>query len=159
VDESSPTTPQRPDAWLCELTIQESPSPPVEPSPSAVQEPSLESASDVDAAQMPVCSLRSDHATRASDQGYLPIGLDTYLSLVDWTGRQIRVGSRGTIPSHFAPILERLHLNDDRWIETVRQFGRWFKRAVGRPDSLKTLAEQTGRRWFHGQRAAAAAFL
>ena len=36
---------------------------------------------------------------------------------------------------------------------------RWFKRAVGRRDSLKLLAEQTGRRWFHGQRAAAAAFL
>jgi hypothetical protein len=62
---------------------------------------------------------------------------------VDWTGRQIRATSRGTIPAHLAPILERLHLKDDRWIETVRQFGRWFKRAVGRRDSLKTLAEQT----------------
>jgi REP element-mobilizing transposase RayT len=89
----------------------------------------------------------------------LRIGLDTYLSLVDWTGREIRGASRGTIPAHFAPILERLHLKDDRWIETVRQFGRWFKRAVGRRASLKILAEQTGRRWFHGQRAAGVAFL
>ena len=44
------------------------------------------------------------------------------------------------------------------WIETVRQFGRWFKRAVGRRASFKRLAEQTGRRWFHGQRAAGVAF-
>jgi hypothetical protein len=79
--------------------------------------------------------------------------------MVDWTGRQIRAANRRTIPAHFAPILKRLHLKDDRWIETVRQFGRWFKRAVGRRDSLETLAEQTGRRWFHGQRAAGVAFL
>jgi hypothetical protein len=50
-------------------------------------------------------------------------------------------------------------LKDDRWIETVRQFGRWFKRAVGRRASLKILAEQTGRRWFHGKRAAGVTFL
>jgi REP element-mobilizing transposase RayT len=153
------TAPQRPDAWLCELTIQESPSQQIKPSSSTVQEPILGSASDVDAARSPVCSIRGDHARRASDQGYLPIGVDIYLSLVDWTGRQIRAASRATIPAHFAPILERLHLKDGRWIETVRQFGRWFKRAVGRRESLKTLAEQTGRRWFHGQRAAAVAFL
>jgi hypothetical protein len=79
--------------------------------------------------------------------------------MVDWTGREIRAASRGTIPAHFAPILERLHLKDDHWIETVRRFGRSFKRAVGRRESLKILAEQTGRRWFHGQRAAGVAFL
>jgi hypothetical protein len=87
------------------------------------------------------------------------MGLDSYLSLLDWTGRQIRATSRGTIPAEFAPILERLRINGDGWIETVRRFGRWFKRVVGRRDSLKTLADRTGRRWFHGQRAAAVAFL
>ena len=156
---SSPSRLQRPDAWLCELTIQESPSDQVEPSFSAVQEPSLARASDADAGKSPLHSLRDARANRASDQGYLPIAFDTYLSLVDWTGRQIRAASRGTIPAHLEPILERLHLKDDRWIETVGQFGRWFKRVVGRRDSLTALAEQTGRRWFHGQRAAAVAFL
>jgi hypothetical protein len=58
-----------------------------------------------DAAQMALSSLRSDHATRASDQGYLPIGLGTYLSLLDWTGCHTRAASRATIQSHFAPIL------------------------------------------------------
>jgi REP element-mobilizing transposase RayT len=158
-ERSLPRGPQRPDAWLCELTIEEKPSQQFEPGPSAVQEPNLEGASDADAAKLPLCSLPVARASRASDQGYLPIALDTYLSLVDWTGREIRGASRGTIPAHFAPILERLHLKDDRWIETVRQFGRWFKRAVGRRASLKILAEQTGRRWFHGQRAAGVAFL
>jgi hypothetical protein len=58
-----------------------------------------------------------------------------------------------------APILERLRVNGDCWIETVQRFGRWFKRVVGRRESLKTFAERTGRRWFQGQRAAAVAFL
>jgi hypothetical protein len=62
------------------------------------------------------------------------------------------------IPSHFAPILERLGINVEGWIETVQHFGRWFKRAAGRRDSLAELAHRSGRRWFHGQRAATIAF-
>jgi hypothetical protein len=42
---------------------------------------------------LPLCSLSVARASRASDQGYLPIALDTYLSLVDWTGREIRGAS------------------------------------------------------------------
>ena len=81
-------------------------------------------------------------ASRASDQGYLPIRLDKYLSLLDWTGRELRAGSRATIPAQLAPILERLGVNTDGWVETVRHFGRWFKTAVGRRESLIQLAER-----------------
>jgi hypothetical protein len=95
---------------------------------------------------------------RASDQGYLPLEHPKYLSLLDWTGRQLRAGKRGTIPDHRAPILDRLRINRDGWLETVRDFGRWFKRTVGRADLLTSAAMRTGRRWFQGQRAARTAF-
>jgi hypothetical protein len=62
------------------------------------------------------------------------------------------------IPDHLAPILERLAVDGEGWVETVRNFGRWFKRAVGRADSLGSAALRTGRRWFQGQRAARVAF-
>ncbi len=62
------------------------------------------------------------------------------------------------IPDPLAPILERLGLKGDGWLETVRHFGRWFKRAAGRRDSLVALATRSGRQWFQGQRAAAIAF-
>ena len=62
------------------------------------------------------------------------------------------------IPDPQAPILERLGLNGDGWLETVRHFGRWFKRAAGHRDSLVALATRTGRQWFQGQRAPAIAF-
>ena len=84
--------------------------------------------------------------------------LTRYLSLLDWTGRQLRAGKRGTIPDHLAPILERLRINGDGWLEMVRHFGRRFKRVVGRADSLTTAALRTGRRWFQGHRAARIAF-
>jgi len=95
---------------------------------------------------------------RASDQGYLPIELTKYLSLLDWTGRELRAGKRGVIPDHLAPILERLAVNGEGWVETVRNFGTWFKRAVGRAESLTSAALRTGRHWFQGQRAARIAF-
>jgi hypothetical protein len=80
------------------------------------------------------------------------------LLLLDWTGRELRAGKRGVIPRNLAPILDRLAINSGGWIETVRNFGRWFQRAVGRADSLTSAALRTDRRWYQGQRAAVVAF-
>ena len=93
-----------------------------------------------------------------SDQGYLPLEIPKYLSLLDWTGRQLRAGEHGVIPGHLAPILDRLAVNFDGWLETVENFGRSFKRAVGRADSLASAALRSGRRWFQGHRVAGLAF-
>ena len=96
---------------------------------------------------------------RASNRGYLAIGLESYLSLLDWTGRELRAGARGTIPAQLSPILQRLGLNGDCWLETVSNFGRWFKRAAGGRISLAAAAMRSGRRWFQGQRLAKTAFV
>jgi len=87
---------------------------------------------------------------RASNQGFLPLLLDDYLRLLDWTGRQMRNGKSGTIPEGLAPILERLHVSAASWCDTVKQFGCWFHRAVGSAANLRRLAERRGRRWLHG---------
>jgi hypothetical protein len=84
--------------------------------------------------------------------------LGKYLSLLDWTGRELRAGKRGVIPGHLAPILDRLAVNRDGWLETVENFGRWFKRVVGRADSLTSAALRAGRCWFQGHRVARMAF-
>ena len=91
-----------------------------------------------------------DFPRRASDQGFLPLLRDDYLQLLDWTGRQMRHGKSGTIPSQLAPILERLHVNAANWCDTVTQFGRWFHRAVGSAANLRRFAQHRGRRWLHG---------
>lgn len=177
----SPKICERPDAWLCELTIQESiaepASPPALGAASAPQEPASQpgpiapAASEavtevnrsVDPGPSPGVAATGEFARRlhirASDQGFLPISLEQYVKLLDWTGRELRADKRGAIPEHLAPIMERLALNRSNWVETVRGFGRLFKQAAGRSSSLIDAAACRSRRWFQGKAAAQMAFV
>jgi hypothetical protein len=87
---------------------------------------------------------------RASHLGFLPMTERQYLELLDWTGRQVRRDKRGAIPADLAPIFDRLQLSRETWVETVQHFGRWFRRAAGRPASLAAEATRRGRRWLAG---------
>lgn len=97
-------------------------------------------------------------ARRASNRGFLSLGLGDYLQLLDWTGRQLRSDKQGTIPSHLLPILERLKLDATRWPKIVGDFPRLFRSAAGRAEHLVREAQRRGRRWLHGVRHAATAF-
>ena len=96
---------------------------------------------------------------RASDKGFLSLDAESYLQLLDWTGRQGRSDKRGKIPSHVAPILRKLGINGSMWCDLVWNFKRYFRSCAGRPESLKADAERHGRQWYVGQRAAAPCFL
>ena len=74
------------------------------------------------------------------------VGLD---SVVDWTGRQARPDQRGQIPGELAPLLARLQLSAEAWLDAVLNFGRWFKRAAGRAESLTADAARRGRHGLH----------
>jgi hypothetical protein len=87
---------------------------------------------------------------RASQRGFLPMTLNEYLERRDWTGRQVRADKRGAIPANLLPILQRLNVNAEAWFETIEQFGRVFRRAVGRAASLAALADARGKHWFQG---------
>jgi len=67
---------EAPDGWIGELTLEES-----------------------SAASAAEWNLRSRTGRRASDKGLLPLALEKYLELLDWTGRQFRDGKRGAIPA------------------------------------------------------------
>jgi len=177
-DENSPLEAcERPDAWLCELTLQETATEPASTTAVGAASPRRESASeagpvaiavaDAVGASQPsadsgptsgVAAPRRLHA-RASDQGFLPIEVEHYVMLLDWTGRELRADKRGAIPDHLAPIVERLGLNRSNWVETVRGFGRLFKQAAGRSSSLVDAAARRSRRWFQGKAAARTAFV
>ncbi len=49
-----------------------------------------------------------------------------YLTLVDTTGRIQRQDKRGFISDTFLPILQRLAIDADKWIETTQNFGMIF---------------------------------
>ena len=154
-----PKLADRPDEWLCELTLQETDVVPTnraapKSSPAAPSEmvlPREPIASDhVDAAgrQAPAGSSAAISTVplqaaskrplpaRVSDQGFLPIETRKYVMLLDWTGRELRRDKRGAIPEDLAPILDRLGVDRSNWVDTVRDFGRMFKQAAGRASSL-----------------------
>ncbi len=123
-----------PDRWLCELTLSE-------------DEDTLEGPGE-----------RPPTSYRASNQGLLHISREAYLALLDWTGRQVREGKRGAIPAHLGPILERLHIRAENWLECVSRFDQRFGSVVGRSQELTEAAKRMGRRWLRGRSAARASF-
>jgi len=68
----------------------------------------------------------------------LPFKLTDYLELIDLTGRIIREDKRGNIDVSLAPILQRINLTSEQWLEITTGFEKHFTTAVG---SEKLLAE------------------
>jgi putative transposase len=98
---------------------------------------------------------KSDHLVPFRDgnnanESTVPISFHDYLLLVDWTGRQLRRGKRGRILSREPPILSRLGIEPERWVDEMRYYGRWYYRAVGSVQALATLCEHLGQRWLKG---------
>jgi len=124
-----------PDGWMTELTIDEQ--------HAGEQER----------------GLRSRTGRRASDKGIIPMSFERYLELLDWTGRQVRSDKPGAIPATLAPILERLQIRTERWIELVINFENWFGSFAGHIDRLIKNAAKIGRRLFRGVYPVAEAFL
>jgi hypothetical protein len=77
-----------------------------------------------------------------------------YLELLDWTGRQLGADKRGNIPPDLRPVLDRLELDVEAWVDNVERYGGLFYRLAGKLARLKELAGATGRAWLHGHRGA-----
>ncbi len=128
------TSPESPDGWLSELTLDER-----------------------------ADAWKGAHAStsgrRASDKGLLPISLEDYLALLDWTGRQIVAGKTGAIPRNLAPILERIGIRQsDKWLELASGFHTMFGHVVGTGQQVADAAARAGRRCYGGRAACEAFF-
>ncbi len=75
-------------------------------------------------------------SARLSDKGFLPITTDQYLSLLDAVGRIIRRGARGRIPAHLPPILQRLGLEPQPWLNSLLKRFRPGLRCRAHPPPL-----------------------
>ena len=73
----------------------------------------------------------SHKKTQRSTKNVLPMSLDDYLKLLDWTGRQFRTDKRGVIPATCAPILDRLDCSEETWFDLVRNFRKRFRNEAG----------------------------
>jgi len=66
----------------------------------------------------------------------LPFKLTDYLELVDLTGRVIRDDKRGHIERNIPPILQRLGIEPETWMDLTTKFEENFKDLVGSPTLL-----------------------
>jgi len=102
-----------------------------------------------------LCPIQSDALRR----GIMQISTADYFDLVDKSGRLLRSGKRGAIDVDLAPILLRIGLKPDAWLDTISRFESRFRLAAGLLSSLRNFADQLGRRWLTGITAARAVFV
>lgn len=119
---SPPTSQQAPDAWLAPVFLDE------QASAYAGAETRLE---NKPAEALPVYNPIG--AARVSNKGFLPISRDQYLSLLDILGRTVRSGKRGFIPADLPPILERLEVEPQSWLDSMLDLFRPRPRARPSP--------------------------
>ena len=74
----------------------------------------------------------------------LPFDFRDYCELIELTGRVLRDDKRGAIDVQQAPLLQRLGLSDENWLELTRGFGHAFSLAAGDCEHLSQHKEHSG---------------
>jgi len=97
---------------------------------------------------------------RSSDRGFLNLSWKDYWHLLCWTAEQGVEGVKSEVPPLLAKRLATLGIDVSMWRDLVWNWQRYFGKSacVGRPESMKQHAEQTGRHHYRGQGSGAACF-
>lgn len=61
-----------------------------------------------------------------------------YFDLVDSTGRAIRKDRRDAMPQHLPPIVERLGLKENLWLEQATAFEKLYHKKIKRHKTFNT---------------------
>lgn len=78
-------------------------------------------------------AFASTCADRCSDKGYLYMSAIEYIGLVDWTARLVIEGKRGSTPSNLPPVLQRLGITEEAWIQFAAELDELFSSFTGVP--------------------------
>ncbi len=102
--------------------------------------------SDVLPTLMPLVAAREDNHPNA-----IGFTANDYLQLVDWAGRAIREDKRGSIPSDTPPILARLGLEQNGFVEHLRGHkDKPHPLVMGPVDKVRATAQRLGQRFIKG---------
>jgi REP element-mobilizing transposase RayT len=104
----------------------------------------------------PLTAEKPNPSSTQAERFKLPIRATDYFALVDWTGRAVRSDKQGSIPARIKPILHKLNIIEDNWVDNTRNFGKRFGRALGRIEKLREFALQINQNWLHGHAQAMA---
>ena len=85
-----------------------------------------------------------------SDGEHLPFSYESYLQLVDWTGRTIRKGKHGQIPDDKPPILARLRIETEHYLHFTGKKPNQLVSALGSANRMRALAANLGLSFIKG---------
>jgi REP element-mobilizing transposase RayT len=92
--------------------------------------------------------VKQDRDPHRNAMGFI---LQDYLNLVDWAGRAVREGKRGAISEDAPPILQRLGLEPERFLEHLQGHAATEEQtAMGRLQRIRQVAEVFGLRFLKG---------
>ena len=87
----------------------------------------------------------------------IPYEIRDYLELVDWSGRSVVEGKRGSIPENLPPILERLKIDPAEYIKFINRSEKTrFGNFIGPVEAMRDLAERFGKSFVKEDRRGAA---
>jgi len=95
-----------------------------------------------------------DGSAHSNIHSGLPFTEADYLELVDTTGRAVRDDKRGFIASDIPPILQRLGLDANEWLQQLKRLNTCYGQCIGTVDSMRSRAAHINRCWVKGVRAA-----
>ena len=101
------------------------------------------------------CFEHSDKCLAAFGKAlpFVDMSLEQYIELVDYTGRCYKEGKSGRMSDELSPIMERLNLDTEHWVENIQKYGKLFYRIAGQVDRIKEAASQSSQRWFRSREA------
>ena len=89
----------------------------------------------------------------------LPFTLQDYFELVDVTGRLVRPDKRGSVDAKLPPLVNRLGIDPDKWLDHVKAFGHQYGACAGSVTSIRDYAQRHNRKWSKGVAAASRVYL
>lgn len=85
--------------------------------------------------------------------GAIPFGLEDYISLADWSGRQQRHDKRGAIVGSLPPALQRLGLEEEAFLTMSGDLMKAFGSVIGSPATMADHCARRDLRYLRGVQA------
>lgn len=102
----------------------------------------------------PIGPVPSRTPGRCSDKGFLPLTLDQYVEVLNWTARQLPRLKRGWSVQEAPPAFAACPLPPTVWCHLVREFGKLFCQVAGEAQTVDATRSRLGRNRYYLKRPA-----
>lgn len=102
----------------------------------------------------PIGPVPSRTTGRCSDKGFLPLTLDQYVEVLNWTARQLPRLKRGWSIQAAPPVFAQCPLSPQVWCQLVREFGKLLCQVAGQAQTVDATRSRLGHNRYYLKRPA-----